>query len=100
MAVRSFDNDPNKKNPVGQSIVSWPPTLAATVKEPYQGVSRGEKLVPLIYYTKAGLWEGEPFTLCGPDSSVCQGDGLAPLKAKVAYGTSAASLGANVLEAI
>ena len=99
IAVRGFDGG-TQYNPVGQKVVNWPPTLAASLKEPYVGVRRGESVVPLVYYENAGLWEGEPFTLCGPESSVCDGPGLFSGQRIVTgnkYG--AARMGANLLNA-
>lgn len=75
VAVRGFDSEP-PKNPLGQELPYWPYTLSASLTEPYAGVARGETLVPLVYYSKAGLWQGEPFVLCGPEQSSCAGPGL------------------------
>ena len=50
--------------------------LVHALLEPYVGVSQGETLVPCVYYAKAGLWLGEPFVLCGPEQSVCEGKGV------------------------
>ena len=29
-----------------------------------------------VYYSKAGLWKGEPFELCSGEMGVCKGPGL------------------------
>ena len=52
-----------------------PPTLVGTIKEGYQGVYKGQKLVPAILYESSGLWEGKPFTLCsaGGGTAWCEG---------------------------
>ena len=99
VAVRGFDSEP-QFTPLGQEIEDWPFTLSASLKEPYVGVKQGETLVPCIFYSKAGLWVGEPFVLCGPDQDMCAGPGVFS-GSRVAtlnkYGAS--RTGANLLEA-
>jgi hypothetical protein len=99
VAVRSFEQGA-QKNPVGQTVESWPPTLSASLKEPYVGISRGETLEPLVFYRNAGLWIGEPFVLCGPEQAVCSGGGLVsnvarPIETANKFG--AAKVGQNLL---
>jgi len=99
VAVRGFDSD-TQFTPLGQEIEVWPYTLSASLKEPYVGVSLGERLVPCVYYAEAGLWVGEPFVLCGPEQSVCEGPGVfstGRISTLNKYG--AARTGANLLEA-
>ena len=89
VAARSFDEDSQQD----------PPTLVGTLKQPYAGVREGETLVPLILYERDGLWVGDPFTLCAPDSAVCDGPGL--LKPSRIISTAnkrgATQIGADVL---
>lgn len=100
IAIRSFD-DKAPTNPFGQELETWPPTLAASLKEPYVGVRRGEAVIPMVYYAKAGLWQGEAFTLCGPEAgTVCGGSGLfSALDIPTDNRKGAAYLGARLLEA-
>lgn len=64
----------------GTRYLPGPPTLSFRVGKGY--VARGDSLVPLLYCSKHGLWEGEPFTLCdGRDA--CAGPGLYTLRGKV-----------------
>jgi hypothetical protein len=42
---------------------SGPPTLLATLKEPFAGVRRGATLIPYSYSKRDGVWEGARFTL-------------------------------------
>ena len=101
VCVCSFDYASGPQyTPLGQAINNWPPTLAATLKEPYNGVKQGLRVVPLVYYAKSGLWQGEAFTLCGPETKVCGGPGLFS-QSNVVTGNKygAARMGANLLEA-
>ena len=95
VATRSFAA-PSEDSPPPDG----PPTLVATLKEPYAGVYQGEKLVPLVLYERDGLWQGEPFSLCGPDGPVCVGSGLfSPARAVQTPNRMGANrIGAAVLE--
>ena len=109
VASRSFDvsggGDPGALRTTEDEVAAeGPPTLVGTIKEGYQGVYKGQKLVPAILYESSGLWEGKPFTLCsaGGGTAWCEGEGLlAPPRAiNTGNKRGAAGIGAAVLEAV
>ena len=49
-----------------QGGVVAPPTIIASLLEPYGGVRRGTAIVPYVFYDEDGLFEGPEIVLCAP----------------------------------
>lgn len=63
---------------LGTRSMLGPPTLTADIGKGY--VERGDVVVPYLYCSAHGLWEGKPFALCAESGGEwCEGSGLTPL---------------------